>query len=730
MTTEEIRHLPYLSWRDPLAWIESMRGKRWNTLLRQESSLFNKLLANPNIQKLIPVFEKEFEYIYPFTSQESFSIGCGSILITIQKSDVFLWRWKWEKTPQKEAFDIDICIANDTDYIWYTAIDRRHGSSEYDIVILCENIKGNIIWRKSRVSSDIAVKNGRCYYITVSGVFDTVALCSCDAYSGKDEKTLYTNTNVTHTLVLSKEANRTLYLKSVEASKSLCWRIDDDNIIQLDTDTDIQIPLGICSGEDCRIVRKSGSKQFELRGKEIENWKLPNVAEVPEWISLQTGHIQTINTGSHTIWKCGVDHPPIQVFSILAGDLYPNPWSAWDSQSTQTVHVQSPHEPPYSIHIVNTNVIKERISNNIPKHAISELTVPLIIHKYHTSSFDGTRVPYILVHYPGFSPGEIRGLLVSGYGAYGLSTVVGWPHQGWYPILKRGWAIAYAFVRGGGDVDDDWANMARLENRHLSIEDFESVIRDSQKKTGVSPDKTVIYGRSAGGFLVGAVTLRNPAGTLFGATYTEVPFVDILRTLTNPILPLTKGEYDDFGNPATSLPVFRTMMNISPVNAMPLDGIPYIFVLARTGLKDQQVLAYEPFKWILKLRGKPESPSGIIDAKQKFIAFEKNQAHVYSIQKSFQARAVDLAILETWLLKKIAPISIVLKMAHVKSAARKSRKSGGRRSTARRTEARKSGGSRSTARRTEARKSGGRRSTARRTEARKSGGRRSTAREH
>jgi len=162
----------------------------------------------------------------------------------------------------------------------------------------------------------------------------------------------------------------------------------------------------------------------------------------------------------------------------------------------------------------------------------------------------------------------------------------------------------------------------------------------------VGPDKTVIYGRSAGGLPVGAIVSRFPNGELVGAAFTEVPYVDVLRTSSNPDLPLTVGEFDEFGNPLENILNFKELLSISPVNTLSNDGAPGVFVLSHVGLLDKQVFAYESFKWIQRLRGTS-------NLKGKYITFETDEAHQYRPQKMPRFRATDLAILDSWIDKKL-----------------------------------------------------------------------------
>ena len=159
-----------------------------------------------------------------------------------------------------------------------------------------------------------------------------------------------------------------------------------------------------------------------------------------------------------------------------------------------------------------------------------------------------------------------------------------------------------------------------------------------------------MYGRSAGGIPVGALVARYPNGELFGAAYTESPYVDVLRTASNPDLPLTIGEYEEFGNPSKYAHHFASLLQVSPIDSLPINGAPGVFVIDRVGLKDKQVFPYESFKWVQRLRGLCIKNNGLILASNgKYITFEKNEGHHYSTEKFTEAKATDLAILETWL---------------------------------------------------------------------------------
>jgi oligopeptidase B len=144
--------------------------------------------------------------------------------------------------------------------------------------------------------------------------------------------------------------------------------------------------------------------------------------------------------------------------------------------------------------------------------------------------------------------------------------------------------------------------------------------------------------------LVGATVGRHTEGDLFGFAYTEVPYVDVLRTTTNPKLPLTKLEYEEFGHPAKKLQNFGALLHLSPVDLVPDSGVPRIFVLSRTALLDLEVLAYESMKWIRKLRG----PTEIGKDQPKLLAITAGEGHFAKGPTALRQRAEDLAILDAW----------------------------------------------------------------------------------
>jgi hypothetical protein len=637
MTGQEIRDLSYLKWRDPWAWMETMKGKEWDTLIKKEKSHFNKLANQPQIEKETRQMEKEILYAQQYSKLPPFKLNNGTIDITPIPNSRYMWKWSWQKKG-KVAYDIDV----KTNLVWYILPNE---DEHYINTLVCEDSNNNRIWSKKSVSSQVAVIDDLCYYIKVFNYFKALEICVCDANTGKHEKILYKEPNENRDLYFIKGANKILYFKSEDQTNSRLYKIQGLKIVQIEKESMFQMPLGrsiLNTNNDCILIRKSHYDNWEAKGKPITDWQLPK--EEIEWINIDLGLVKTMHEGEQTIWHCIPHKSPQILYKVKVGFIEPNLWSRWEGSIIQSFTVKAPFETPYIINIINNKVYRDerKIQINCPLEFKD-----LDVYRFYATSKDGTRVPYIIIKEKNITP---KAQLVYVYGAYGASTPIGWPYHNWYPLIKRKWAIVYALVRGGGDINAAWAEMARRNNRFRTIDDFEAVIRNSQNKLSLGPDKTVIYGRSAGGIPVGSIISRFPQGQLVRAAFTEVPYVDVLRTSSNPDLPLTTGEFNEFGNPLERIVDFKELLEISPVNTLPSYGAPGVFVISRVGLLDKQVFAYESFKWIQKLRGNASKEDmDINEPKGKYITYEKNEAHHYRPYRMPRFRAIDLAILNGWI---------------------------------------------------------------------------------
>ena len=209
---------------------------------------------------------------------------------------------------------------------------------------------------------------------------------------------------------------------------------------------------------------------------------------------------------------------------------------------------------------------------------------------------DGTMVPVSLVRQRDVPTDGTAPCLLQGYGAYGYPYPVTFSSNR-LSLLERGVVIAIAHVRGGGELGKPWHDAGRMANKTNSFTDFVAAAETLIANRIVAPNLVAIEGGSAGGLLMGAVTNLRP--DLFRVVVSQVPFVDVLNTMSDASLPLTIGEYEEWGNPRIEAQ-FRWMRAYCPYTNLKPGAYPAMLV--RTSLNDSQVMYWEPAKYVAKLR--------------------------------------------------------------------------------------------------------------------------------
>jgi oligopeptidase B len=212
-------------------------------------------------------------------------------------------------------------------------------------------------------------------------------------------------------------------------------------------------------------------------------------------------------------------------------------------------------------------------------------------------SRDGVMVPVSVVYRRDFVK-DGKGLLhIYGYGAYGHAIPPGFSTNR-LSLLDRGFACAIAHIRGGDDLGFGWYLDGKLNKRTNSFNDFVDVTRYLIGQGFASAGGVAAAGGSAGGELMGAIV--NQAPELYGAIGAHVPFVDVLNTMLDETLPLTPGEWSEWGNPITDKAAFEYILSYSPYDNVRAQDYPAMLVTA--GLNDPRVTYWEPAKWVAKLR--------------------------------------------------------------------------------------------------------------------------------
>jgi oligopeptidase B len=210
---------------------------------------------------------------------------------------------------------------------------------------------------------------------------------------------------------------------------------------------------------------------------------------------------------------------------------------------------------------------------------------------------DGAKVPVSIVYKKGFEKNGEGKLFLYAYGAYGIAIPPAF-NSNRISLTDRGWACAIAHIRGGDDLGHQWFLDGKLDKRANTFNDFVDVAKGLAAAKFTRPGNIAINGGSAGGELMGAVVNSDPE--LWGAVVADVPFVDVLNTMLDDTLPLTPGEWPEWGNPITDKAVFDLIRGYSPYDNVKAQGYPPMLITG--GLTDPRVTYWEPAKWAAKLR--------------------------------------------------------------------------------------------------------------------------------
>ena len=218
------------------------------------------------------------------------------------------------------------------------------------------------------------------------------------------------------------------------------------------------------------------------------------------------------------------------------------------------------------------------------------------VERLWATASDGVEVPMAIVYKKGLKRDGSNPALLYSYGSYGMSSDV-YFSTAYYSLIDRGFVFAIAQIRGGSDLGEQWYEDGKLLKKKNTFTDFiacsEKLIEDKY----TSSDKLAAMGGSAGGLLVGAVANMRP--DLYQTIVAQVPFVDVVTTMFDESLPLTVGEYEEWGNPNEE-EYYNYILSYSPYDNVTNQNYPNMLITG--GINDSQVLFHEPAKWTAKLR--------------------------------------------------------------------------------------------------------------------------------
>ena len=218
------------------------------------------------------------------------------------------------------------------------------------------------------------------------------------------------------------------------------------------------------------------------------------------------------------------------------------------------------------------------------------------VQQIYATASDGVKIPISVVYLKGAKLDGKGPLYLTGYGSYGYSIDIGF-NSDLFSMIDRGVVAAVAHIRGGGEMGKAWHDDGRMMHKKNTFTDFVASAEYLVAQGYGSKNRLAIEGRSAGGLLMGAVLNMRP--DLFHAALVGVPFVDVMNTMLDETLPLTVGEFEEWGNPKEK-PAFDYMMTYSPYDN--IEAKKYPNMLVRTSFNDSQVMYWEPAKYVAKMR--------------------------------------------------------------------------------------------------------------------------------
>ena len=219
-----------------------------------------------------------------------------------------------------------------------------------------------------------------------------------------------------------------------------------------------------------------------------------------------------------------------------------------------------------------------------------------VTERLHARAADGTEIPLSLLYRKGLTKNGRNPTLLYGYGSYGVSIDAAFASPR-LSLVDRGFVYAIAHIRGGQELGRQWYDDGKLLKKKNTFTDFVACAEFLISERFTHPEKLFAMGRSAGGLLIGAASNLRP--DLFKGVVAEVPFVDVVTTMLDASIPLTAGEYDEWGDPHNK-EFYDYMLSYSPYDNVARK--PYPAMLITGGLHDSQVQYWEPAKWVAKLR--------------------------------------------------------------------------------------------------------------------------------
>jgi len=594
----------FLIWKDTLAWTEN--PKKAGPYFTKEATRFQAAVRGIPLKSMIAARDDFSRAFKDHTEGICNEIKVGSIIICpVIHTNGYTWQSKLG-APHIQCEDID-CLSNGT---IISTQDIADGARDY-------RIHKHAGWKyNASVAPEFGIHGQRVYIIEADGLLRYRTLVSIDVVTGGCRRLHYYERNEETNLTIVR-ASQGLFMKGYTSGIESLFFITG-GVERLEPEGVSFFPIGVSDSQMpiYFVRRKSFATGWALVGA---SWNLNSEIRAAgiEFCSVYPPFLVTKRSGKRTGWILSTKAMPVKVFCEFGAPIAPLLLSCHKYQ------------------------LPKCILWNACGATVCHMTLKGVIsapYKRYAKVIDSNHA--LLTHPSGEKP---RALLLVTYAAYNIPLSMNTSR--WRPWIECGWAVALLFVHGGGDSNEVDAQAGRMAGRFKTIAEVDSAIKTLQGITGCTPANTCIYGRSAGGLILGGLVSMYPNGERFKMIYAEVPYVDMLKGAANPELASTPHEYNEIADPRRGPLEFYNALQLSPVHNLDVNGAPSIHVLCRASKNDKEVYPYECLKWILTLRGNRKGADG------KLLSLD-GAGHFTPLKEAPKRYAEDLLIMESWCLTR------------------------------------------------------------------------------
>jgi protease II len=583
-------------------------------LKRSQRAIYNQLLANfEKTSESLPFYENGYYYITRYQEDQEYPIIYRTKDSTSQKES---WEILFDVNQMAEGQDFysltNFSISPDNQLIAYSVNTTGGGDNTFYFKnlstqqLLSDSLQniGNLVWLKDNKTLYYTQLHPQSYrsYRVMKHTLGTPVSADVPIYEEADERfnvNLYTSPKkeMVFMAIDSRDASEVYFKRAdkIDEAFQLIQKREENHQYNVNYFKDKFL---IMSNKDAINVR---IMEADIDKPNFKNWRelIPHQPNVliqsfqrfdNFWLIQEKQNAQTRlkvidikSQKSHfiefsdEIYTCGIGYNP-QSDTEVARIIYSSP------TDPQTIY-------DYNMATKTKKVVK------IQKAAFFSLPKYYKTERVFATAKDGSKIPITLFYNKmRVKKDGSNKLWLTGYGAYGISMEATYSKTV-FSILNQGFIYAIAHVRGGSDCGFDWYEQGRLLNKQNTFTDFIACAEYLIAEKYTSPDRVVAQGGSAGGLLMGAVVNARP--DLFHTVVLDVPFVDVINTMLDEKLPLTTGEYYEWGNPKEKK-YFEYMRQYSPYDNVKAQNYPNLLFF--TALNDKNVGYWEAAKMVAKLR--------------------------------------------------------------------------------------------------------------------------------